>query len=404
MLAKSTSRESWKIALVPLPWCTSQSSTSTRSAPSESSAWRAAIATFANRQKPMRPSPLGVVPGRAERREAGALAAAEQRLDERARAARRPQRGLVGAGAGGRVHVERLAARADLAHALHVLARVHAQQLLLGGRGRLARLPAEPVAASSSASIARMRSGPLGVAVARCRARARPGGGRTAACAPVRYRRAVDEPLRTDVAVVGAGAAGLYAALVAADEGASVALVSRSPLAQTASYWAQGGIAAALADGRLAGAARRGHARRRPRRRARERGAGALRGVARARARPRGARRQLRRRPPRQPRARPRGRPLASAGSSTPAARPPGGASPARCPRSPPRTSASQVLEPVAATALATRRRPLRRPRRAPRDGGAARRLGARGDPRHRRHGRALGSAPRTRAARSAPG
>jgi L-aspartate oxidase len=59
----------------------------------------------------------------------------------------------------------------------------------------------------------------------------------------------VDEPLSTDVAVVGAGAAGLYAALVAADQGASVALVSRSPLAQTASYWAQGGIAAALARG-----------------------------------------------------------------------------------------------------------------------------------------------------------
>jgi L-aspartate oxidase len=56
------------------------------------------------------------------------------------------------------------------------------------------------------------------------------------------------EPLRADVAVVGAGAAGLYAALTAANDGARVALVSRSPLAQTASYWAQGGIAAALAD------------------------------------------------------------------------------------------------------------------------------------------------------------
>jgi L-aspartate oxidase len=56
------------------------------------------------------------------------------------------------------------------------------------------------------------------------------------------------EPLRTDVAVVGAGAAGLYTALTAAEQGARVALVSRSPLAQTASYWAQGGIAAALAD------------------------------------------------------------------------------------------------------------------------------------------------------------
>ena len=49
------------------------------------------------------------------------------------------------------------------------------------------------------------------------------------------------------MAVVGAGAAGLYSALVAARQGARVALVSRSPLAQTASYWAQGGIAAALA-------------------------------------------------------------------------------------------------------------------------------------------------------------
>ena len=59
----------------------------------------------------------------------------------------------------------------------------------------------------------------------------------------------MDDSLTTDVAVVGAGAAGLYAALVAAAEGARVALVSRSPLAQTASYWAQGGISAALADG-----------------------------------------------------------------------------------------------------------------------------------------------------------
>jgi L-aspartate oxidase len=56
------------------------------------------------------------------------------------------------------------------------------------------------------------------------------------------------DPLWVDVAVVGAGAAGLYAALTAAAEGARVALVSRSPLAQTASYWAQGGIAAALAE------------------------------------------------------------------------------------------------------------------------------------------------------------
>ncbi len=53
-------------------------------------------------------------------------------------------------------------------------------------------------------------------------------------------------PAPADVAVVGAGAAGLYAALTAADAGARVVLVSATPLAETASYWAQGGIAAAL--------------------------------------------------------------------------------------------------------------------------------------------------------------
>jgi L-aspartate oxidase len=49
-----------------------------------------------------------------------------------------------------------------------------------------------------------------------------------------------------DVAVVGSGAAGLYASLCASRRGASVALVSATPLAQTASYWAQGGLAASL--------------------------------------------------------------------------------------------------------------------------------------------------------------
>ena len=48
------------------------------------------------------------------------------------------------------------------------------------------------------------------------------------------------------MAVVGAGAAGLFTALVGAEQGARVALVSRSPLAQSASYWAQGGLAAAI--------------------------------------------------------------------------------------------------------------------------------------------------------------
>ena len=59
---------------------------------------------------------------------------------------------------------------------------------------------------------------------------------------------ATSEAGRADVIVVGAGAAGLYTALTAAREGPQVVLVSRSPLAESASYWAQGGIAAAQAE------------------------------------------------------------------------------------------------------------------------------------------------------------
>src|SRR5580704_8787543 len=54
-------------------------------------------------------------------------------------------------------------------------------------------------------------------------------------------------PIEAELAVVGAGGAGLYTALCAAREGATVALISATTLAETASYWAQGGLAAALA-------------------------------------------------------------------------------------------------------------------------------------------------------------
>jgi L-aspartate oxidase len=53
---------------------------------------------------------------------------------------------------------------------------------------------------------------------------------------------------QTEVAVVGAGAAGLYTALCAARAGVPVMLISAGPLAGASSYWAQGGLAAALAD------------------------------------------------------------------------------------------------------------------------------------------------------------
>jgi L-aspartate oxidase len=53
-----------------------------------------------------------------------------------------------------------------------------------------------------------------------------------------------DDPL--DVVVVGGGAAGLHSALTAADEGSRVAMVSRKPLSESSSFWAQGGLAAAI--------------------------------------------------------------------------------------------------------------------------------------------------------------
>jgi L-aspartate oxidase len=46
--------------------------------------------------------------------------------------------------------------------------------------------------------------------------------------------------------VVGGGAAGLWSALRAAELGARVCVISRTPLSESASFWAQGGLAAAL--------------------------------------------------------------------------------------------------------------------------------------------------------------
>ncbi|MGH2955569.1 MAG: L-aspartate oxidase, partial [Solirubrobacterales bacterium] len=51
-----------------------------------------------------------------------------------------------------------------------------------------------------------------------------------------------------DVAVVGGGAAGLYAALTAAEAGARVVLVSRKQLSESSSFWAQGGLAASIGE------------------------------------------------------------------------------------------------------------------------------------------------------------
>lgn len=55
--------------------------------------------------------------------------------------------------------------------------------------------------------------------------------------------------LETDVLVIGGGLAGLYAAFCAASYGSKVALITRTTLKESNSYWAQGGIAAAVDSG-----------------------------------------------------------------------------------------------------------------------------------------------------------
>jgi len=64
-----------------------------------------------------------------------------------------------------------------------------------------------------------------------------------------RGRTAIAPSAEYDVAVVGGGAAGLWTALVAAEGGANACVVSRTQLSQSASFWAQGGLAAALEPG-----------------------------------------------------------------------------------------------------------------------------------------------------------
>ena len=124
-------------------------------------------------------------------------------------------------------------------------------------------------------------------------------------------------------------------------EGARVTLISARPLAETASYWAQGGLAAALAVEDSPGAAPPGHARRPGRGLVRRSAAEVLCDEAPdALRRPGRARRALRRRPARRPRARPGGRPQPCAASCTPAAARPAAGS---CASSRPTSSRSRA-------------------------------------------------------------
>ena len=242
--------------------------------------------------------------------------AAQQRVDQRHRPARRVQRGAVGALGDDRVGVQRAAARRD--RPPRCVARrpsgcTASDDLALGRRATRAR--PSPASRARRARARWRRSAPGARDASRCRAPATTGGEAGAARASRYGTRAWPIP-RASRPTWWSSAPAPRASTPRSPgpaPGRSVALVSATPLARTASYWAQGGLAAALAVGRLARPASRGHRARRARPRAHERRDGPLpRGAAHGR-RPRAPRRALRRRPPRQPRARPRGRALAPA-------------------------------------------------------------------------------------------
>src|SRR3954451_18436105 len=106
------------MSFVPLPWCTSQSRTKTRSSPSESRACRAATATLLKKQNPIARRGSAWWPGgRSPLKPTDSpppRLPAPQRLGERHRATCRVQSRVVSALARHSVRVERAAAA--LAH------------------------------------------------------------------------------------------------------------------------------------------------------------------------------------------------------------------------------------------------------------------------------------------------
>ncbi len=319
MLANSTSGTAWKIALVPLPWCTSQSSTITRSAPRDVDRVPRRDRDVVEEAEAHRAVGSAWWPGRAQGAEAGGAsppssASTSAIAPPAACSAASHEPGLAGVS-----RSKRRPARGRRAHRVDMRLRVHARAARSwSAAGRFAHLVAEPVALRERALD---RADPL-----------RPLGMRAGVV--IERRGVAEEERRRDRVTVPArpwptdsaphsrrdrrrrgGRRAFYAALVAARAGARVALVSRSPLPSR------------RATGPRAGSPRRWRRTTRPTATSPTRSPPAAAPPARARSRrsatsrrrgprPRAARGALRRRPPRRARARARGRALGAPGGA----------------------------------------------------------------------------------------
>ena len=185
---------------------------------------------------------------------------AERRLEEAARAAAAAERRAT-------AELEALEAkieerRQESAEELERLRRSHAEELqrersareeaIAAAQARLTEIEAQAESAEKRVEEAERRVAEKKGAMQtprRARGRARQRGCAGRSRRSVERRNGDRQKSDFDVAVVGGGAAGLWAALEAAEAGGSVCLISRTPLSQSASFWAQGGLAAALEPG-----------------------------------------------------------------------------------------------------------------------------------------------------------
>ena len=395
----STLGSSRKISFVPLPWWTSQSRISTRSTPCARRRVARRDRRVAEEAEAHRAVGLGVVAGRAQRREARRAPRPTSSASTSATAAaRRAQRRLVGRRRRRPCPCRRARRRARSARRCSGCGAPGGRRAARPASPRAPRRSSQPNQSwrSIAASSATIRSRPLGMAgdvVGERELVAQPDGPGHPDTVGLSVERA-------DLIVVGAGAAGLYASPDRRPRGR--ARHARSPPARSPRPRPTGRRAGSpprsppttrrSSTSRTRSTPGRGIVRRSAARVLCARGARAL-------PRPRVARRALRRRPPRQPRARPRGRALAPPrrARGRQRDRPP---DPARALGRRRRASrASRCSRAARGRAAARPERPLRRPRhrRRPRRSRRARSCSPPAAPPR------CGRARPTRRARSAP-